>query len=398
MKVLLPNERAEELDREGALKEIANETKATVHLHDAVGGLHQICEGHRLLTLRGQRGAEIQAAVQAVLAKVKGRKSGTELKVLLPRFLASVVIGKRGANIKELQRETGTNVQVEAGDMGMDRVTTEFPAAKPLDQEAFAEFVAKFRGELHCPGAFEPKLSTVRQQLLAHLSLSESASIKEMTGFKGGLNQGIWIVSDYSQKLVLKQTRCQRIAVNVMTEAENFVRIARDHPEITNDPMIAFPVILGLHVTTALRKIFSCIGPEGKISDVIAMKKCPGERLCEFVAHKFYANQMSQLTHALELVGQSLSQFHFRYGHEQHGDFQPSNIYYEESTDTVTFIDVGGMGVPTLGGDVDHFHQCIRAMTSSYQANLFVELLRAFDKGYQSPCTPRLQQGFRALR
>ncbi|CAK8996625.1 Hypothetical protein SCF082_LOCUS4871 [Durusdinium trenchii] len=128
------------------------------------------------------------------------------------------------------------------------------------------------------------------------------------------------------------------------------------------------------------------------------MKKCPGERLCEFVAHKFYANQMSQLTHALELVGQSLSQFHFRYGHEQHGDFQPSNIYYEESTDTVTFIDVGGMGVPTLGGDVDHFHQCIRAMTSSYQANLFVELLRAFDKGYQSPCTPRLQQGFRALR
>lgn len=263
----------------------------------------------------------------------------------------------------------------------------EFPAAKPLDQEAFAEFVAKFRGELHCPGAFEPKLSTVRQQLLAHLSLSESASIKEMTGFKGGLNQGIWIVSDYSQKLVLKQTRCQRIAVNVMTEAENFVRIARDHPEITNDPMIAFPV-----------KIFSCIGPEGKISDVIAMKKCPGERLCEFVAHKFYANQMSQLTHALELVGQSLSQFHFRYGHEQHGDFQPSNIYYEESTDTVTFIDVGGMGVPTLGGDVDHFHQCIRAMTSSYQANLFVELLRAFDKGYQSPCTPRLQQGFRALR
>ena len=26
--------------------------------------LHQICEGHRLLTLRGQRGAEIQAAAR----------------------------------------------------------------------------------------------------------------------------------------------------------------------------------------------------------------------------------------------------------------------------------------------------------------------------------------------
>ena len=35
-------------------------------------------------------------------------------------------------------------------------------------------------------------------------------SRQEMTGFKGGLNQGIWIVSDYSQKLVLKQTRRTR--------------------------------------------------------------------------------------------------------------------------------------------------------------------------------------------
>lgn len=28
------------------------------------------------------------------------------------------------------------------------------------------------------------------------------------------------------------------------------------------------------------------------------------------------------------------------YGNEQHGDFQPSNIYYEEKTKVVTFIDV----------------------------------------------------------
>ncbi|CAL1129186.1 unnamed protein product [Cladocopium goreaui] len=114
------------------------------------------------------------------------------------------------------------------------------------------------------------------------------------------------------------------------------------------------------------------------------MKKCPGERLCEFVAAKFYANQMQQLNCALEEVGHCLAQFHYRYGNEQHGDFQPSNIYYEEKTKVVTFIDVGGMGVPTMGTDVDHFHQCVRAMTASYQVNLHAELLRAFDKGYQS--------------
>jgi len=129
MKVLLPNALAEDLDRGGVLTEIASQTKATVDLHDAVGGLHQICEGHRLLTLRGQKGSELQAAIQALLAKAetmnrRGSGSDVQLKVLLPRFLASVVIGKRGSNVKELQRETGTRVQVEGGAMGQDRVTT----------------------------------------------------------------------------------------------------------------------------------------------------------------------------------------------------------------------------------------------------------------------------------
>ena len=32
------------------------------------------------------------------------------------------------------------------------------------------------------------------------------------------------------------------------------------------------------------------------------------------------------------------------YGHEQHGDFQPSNIYYEERTNVVTFIDAADSG------------------------------------------------------
>ena len=39
--------------------------------------------------------------------------------------------------------------------------------------------------------------------------------------------------------------------------------------------------------------------------------------------------------------GSILPQFLLQgYGNEQHGDFQPSNIYYEEKTKVVTFIDV----------------------------------------------------------
>ncbi|CAJ1373075.1 unnamed protein product [Effrenium voratum] len=247
---------------------------------------------------------------------------------------------------------------------------------------AAAEIVSRLCGELRC-GRFDPQLPEVRQQLLAQLQLRPNSRIQEMGGFAGGLNQGIWIVTSGNQKLVLKQVRCQRIASNILTEAENFVRIVKDHPEISRDPLIAFPV-----------KLLSCIGPEGKFSDVICMKKSPGERLCEFVAAKFYAKQMVLLQRALQQVGQALARFHQRY-EEQHGDFQPSNIYYQEKTGVVTFIDVGGMGVPTMGNDVDHFHQCMRAMTVSYNANLYVDLLRAFDKGYQSPASPKFQGSMR---
>ena len=62
-----------------------------------------------------------------------------------------------------------------------------------------------------------------------------TGSGQEMGGFKGGLNQGIWIVSDGDQHLVLKQSRCQRIASGILTEAENFLRILKDHPEILGE-------------------------------------------------------------------------------------------------------------------------------------------------------------------
>ena len=42
------------------------------------------------------------------------------------------------------------------------------------------------------------------------------------------------------------------------------------------------------------------------------MKKSPGERLCEFVAQKFYGKEFRELNHAMEQVGQRLKQFHSR--------------------------------------------------------------------------------------
>mmetsp|Transcript_15553 Transcript_15553/g.36654 ORF Transcript_15553/g.36654 Transcript_15553/m.36654 type:complete len:564 (-) Transcript_15553:68-1759(-) len=257
-------------------------------------------------------------------------------------------------------------------------------AQTPAQAAATAELVNQLKGELRVGQGFDPRRPEIRSQLLALLKLPAGAHIQEMSGFKGGLNLGIWLVSG-GQDLVLKQVRCFRVASNVLTEAENFIRIVKEHPEIVNDPLVAFPV-----------KILSCIGAEGKlVSDLIVMRRSRGERLCEYVATKFYAGQVPQLRSAVEQVGQALARFHQRYANQQHGDFQPSNIYYDEKTKTVFFIDVGGMGVPTTGNDLEHFHQCMRSMTTGYKPDLHVELLQAFDKGYQScPSSSRLQQGF----
>jgi len=257
-------------------------------------------------------------------------------------------------------------------------------AKTPAQAAAAAELVASLRGEIRVNGSFEPRQPEIRAQLVQQLSLGGRAQIQEMSGFKGGLNLGIWLVSGGAE-LVLKQVRCARVASNVLTEAENFIRVVKENPEIAQDPAVAFPV-----------KILSCVGADRRpVSDLIVMKKSRGERLCEYVATKFYANQVPQLCAAMEAVGRALRRFHERYGNQQHGDFQPSNIYYDESTASVSFIDVGGMGVPTTGNDLEHFHQCMRSMTTGYEPHLHVDLLNAFDKGYQS--SPSHQGGFEVV-
>ncbi|CAE7240098.1 unnamed protein product [Symbiodinium natans] len=244
------------------------------------------------------------------------------------------------------------------------------------------------------PGGFNPRVIQIRTQLVQQLGLPSHAQIQEMSGFKGGLNQGIWLVNGGTE-LVLKQVRTHCFSLSHLCgSADVFVLPLPQNELIVQDPAVAFPVLLGVE------KIFSCVGaacaimvfPESfapgddrrPVSDLIVMKKSRGERLCEYVATKFYANQVPQLCIAMEAVGRTLHTFHDRYGHQQHGDFQPSNIYYDESTNSVSFIDVGGMGVPTTGNDLEHFHQCMRSMTIGYDPQLHVDLLSSFSKGYQS--------------
>lgn len=221
--------------------------------------------------------------------------------------------------------------------------------------------------------SFHPQRAAVRSQLLAKLGLPANSAITEMQGFRGGLNEGVWFIKSGVEDFVLKLVRCNRIAQNVLTEAENLMRISREHPQTMHDPCVAFPF-----------KIFSCLGMGGaKKNDLIVMRKVRGERLAEWIARKWYGKQTPQLLQVFEAIGARLAEFHARYGNAQHGDFQPSNIFYDEDHDEIFFIDVGGMGVPTMETDAEHFKKSLVLLADTYGQQLAVDGCHRFELGYQ---------------
>jgi Ser/Thr protein kinase RdoA (MazF antagonist) len=227
-------------------------------------------------------------------------------------------------------------------------------------------------------GKFDAKHPSIRQQLVVQLGLADSAIVEDMPGFQGGLNEGIWNLRDSksgaSQELVLKLVKCQRIATNVPTEAENFAKLRTQHPQLATDPVVAFPL-----------KIFRCTCGGEKRHDLIVMQKVKGERLSEFVAWKNVKKQTPLLLKVFEKIGKVLAEFHARYGNMQHGDFQPSNIFYDETGDSLVFIDLGGMGVQCMDNDVQHFTSALSRMSGTYSPNLISGAMQAFDRGYKNP-------------
>lgn len=220
---------------------------------------------------------------------------------------------------------------------------------------------------------FEPGNSPIREQLVEHLGLQSDCSIEDFQGFRGGLNDGVWFVVQPGLELVLKLVRCYRVCPTVLTEAENFMKLSREYPSALSDQRLSFPL-----------KMFSCFGPDGaKRHDLIVMRKVRGERLAEMIARKWYGNQVPSLHRCFERVGASLSEFHARYANLQHGDLQPSNIFYDEESDEPSFIDIGGMGVPTIDSDLEHMATSMRLLGDCYSHQLVADCLAHFERGYK---------------
>jgi len=184
--------------------------------------------------------------------------------------------------------------------------------------------------------------------------------------------------SDESQSppvkdLVLKLVKCSRLGPRCLTEAENFVKLNNDHPKISKDPLVAFPV-----------RIFKCHGPGPERPhryDLVVMWKVTGERMAEFIAHKWYAKEFDDLWQVFERVGQTLASFHQRYGDSQHGDFQPSNVFYDQETGDMSLIDIGGMGVPTSETDFEHFNKALKLLADVYGSQLLTGQ-KSFETGH----------------
>lgn len=220
---------------------------------------------------------------------------------------------------------------------------------------------------------FNPSRPAHKAQLLQKLAFPSSATVTAMQGFRGGLNEGVWYVACPGRdELVLKLVRCKRLATNILTEAENFAKLSTEYPTAYRDPQLALPL-----------KILSCLGRGGeKKNDLIIMRKVRGERLAEWIAKKWHGSQSPQMMQLFERLGARLAEYHARYGNAQHGDFQPSNIFYDEARDALCFIDMGGMGVPTMETDVEHFVKSLTLLAQSYGNQLAIDGERHFKQGY----------------
>jgi len=235
-------------------------------------------------------------------------------------------------------------------------------------------------GELRFVGtAPDPAQPQTLRQVLASIG-ANSGTVEKLAGFQGGLNDGVWALREASctgsrpREWIIKLVKAIRTVSTLPTEAQNLLRIAHENPAMLSDPLLAFPTA-----------ILSCVDGTGvRTHDLLIMRRAPGERLCEVLARKWHSGQHRDCWMIIEKVGVAAAEFHARYANVQHGDFQPANVFWDESTSCVTLIDVGGMGIATCDGDVQHFTQSMGILATAYGSLFKVDGIAAFHRGYQT--------------
>lgn len=215
----------------------------------------------------------------------------------------------------------------------------------PLELDVFDIETIHFEGR-----CFDPTTEPLKMQLLSRLEglgIVPSSCAIEVLRNAGGFNEGMWLLHSQSHlgTLVLKLVKTHRRHPMLPTDAENFISIIQRRPNIINDHAVTFPI-----------KIFHCVGPgENWSHDLIVMRKAAGRGFDATVAQKCSLGQVDSLMQDLDSLGCFLAKIHTVYG-MQHGDLQPSNVFYEEANGWFSVVDCGGMGPQPYANDDDLQH------------------------------------------
>jgi len=211
---------------------------------------------------------------------------------------------------------------------------------------------------------FDPNSVGIRSQLLSVIGVPASSRIEELRSKLRRLERWCVGIAWVWQDLILKLVSSTR------QESEKLGQLSRTHPSMLHDSMLSFP-----------SQVVHCLGTNGlKRFDLIVMECAQGVRLGDFIGQKWYSGQTACVLRVLRKLGSCLHEFHSRYGHSQHGDFQPSNILYDEAADKITFIDVADIG--SRNADAQHFLKSLKILSKAYGSKFLAEASQAFEAGY----------------
>lgn len=269
-------------------------------------------------------------------------------------------------------------VQMTDGDQSRGRSSTWLPGAAREARTANKTARSGIEAvEIHCDEDFTLMHPSLKAKVLFALNIDAGSSIEDLVQV-GGLNVGVWTLRSAApsarDKLIGISSLVLKLVSANREEGEFFVQMSRDQPSLMSDPMIAFPI-----------KIIHCIGKDAtKLYDLLVMPEVSGSDLGNIIGTMWWGHQGPALMQIIEKVGAALAEFHRKHD-LQHGDFQPSNIFYDEAGGKITFIDLVGITsepVPGNVGDVEHFLASLRLISQAYGPQFAEDAQRHFQSGY----------------
>ncbi|CAK9109544.1 Uncharacterized protein SCF082_LOCUS50914, partial [Durusdinium trenchii] len=168
---------------------------------------------------------------------------------------------------------------------------------------------------------------------------------------------------------------------NLPTELENCDQLLQKFPRpgessasersktLVSDPSLAFP-----HSSVELQS-----ETYEHTKDLLISRMCPGVQLGRYVADLDLRKpqDQEQLEAVAMKIGELLAEFHLRYTDPMtgeptyHTDFHPSNVLYDAKTETLSIIDLEGMGSLGITDDVEKFERLLWGMAGERYASAF---------------------------